>query len=365
MKSVRFLFFWAFLAVCSLSGILATGAAKVAPPDRFFPIYDYQNDWLVYNSQYKNYVPFSQGVDEANRHASLLIDLLKNRRYYLLVQSTSESYLFVEGALQNRLQANQWQELSIDSLYKIYKRDELLITVYGESGIEDKTVLLCNKKRLNDTSINSNVRSSFINIKPIAFTPFGNFAVIALIIILILNAWIFNLNPLSFIRLINPLEFFNGDPREQLSKINKPYSNAIIFFAAISAMMVGFILMFFSTHKLDLFSVNNILSEKPTTLYMLGDFLILSTIFFLLTYAKYVGMMVAGNMLNLDKQVDMLFVKIVQSSYLFYALAFLVVFSLSFNHLNWVNDMAAASLKIPPTKRSSAGLPGPHRKLAG
>lgn len=336
MKSIFSAVFWAFFTAVTLFGSLAQGAPKVNPPGQFFPVYNYQDDWLVYNGQYKNYVPFSQGVNEGTRFASLYIDLVKNRRYSLLVHSENESYLFLEGALQNRIAANKWQELNLDSLHRLYHKDELLLTIYGSPGIADKTVILCNKKKLTDTEAISPARSGFINIKPITFTPFGTFAGIALVIILILNAWIFNLNPLSFIRLINPIEFFNNDPRDQLSKINKPYSNTVIFFVAISSMMMGFTVIYLSINRLNLFSVSTILSEKTTTIQILGDFCILSLIFFLLIYAKYIFMVLAGNMLNLDKQVDIIFIKIVQSSYLFYALVFLAIFGLYSNHINWL-----------------------------
>jgi hypothetical protein len=100
---------------------------------------------------------------------------------------------------------------------------------------------------------------------------------------------------------------------------------------------MSFVVIYFSINKVNLFSVSTILSEKANTLQILGDFCILSLIFFLLIYAKYVCMVLAGNMLNLDKQVDIIFIKIVQSSYLFYAFAFLVIFALSFNHINWLD----------------------------
>ncbi|WP_342083003.1 DUF4271 domain-containing protein [Dyadobacter sp. OTU695] len=336
MKSIFPAVFWAFFTAITLLGSLAQGAAKVNPPSQFFPVYNYQDDWLVYSEQYKNYVPFSQGVNEGTRFASIYVDLVKNRRYSLLVHSESESYLFLEGALQNRIAAGKWQELNLDSLHRIYRKDELLLTIYGSPGISDKTVIICNKKKLTDSESPSPSRSGFINIKPVSFTPFGTFAGIALIIILIMNAWIYNLNPLSFIRLINPIEFFNNDPRDQLSKINKPYSNTVIFFVVISSMMMGFTVIYLSANRLNLFSVSTILSEKANTLQILGDFCILSLIFFLLVYAKYIFMVLAGNMLNLDKQVDIIFIKIVQSSYLFYALVFLVIFGLYSNHINWL-----------------------------
>lgn len=336
MKSIFPAFFWAFFTAVTFVGSLAQGAPTVNPPGQFFPVYNYQDDWLVYNEQYKNYVPFSQGVNEGTRFASIYIDLVKNRRYSLLVHSESESYLFLEGALQNRIAAGKWQELNLDSLHRLYHKDELLLTIYGNPGIADKTVIVCNKKKQTDSESIAPARSGFINIKPVSFTPFGTFAGIALLIILIVNAWIFNLNPLSFIRLINPIEFFNNDPRDQLSKINKPYSNTVIFFVAISSMMMAFTVVYLSANRLNLFSVSTILSEKANTLQILGDFCILSLIFFLLVYAKYIFMVLAGNMLNLDKQVDIIFIKIVQSSYLFYALVFLVIFGLYSNHINWL-----------------------------
>jgi hypothetical protein len=215
MKSIFSPVFWAFFTAGTLLGTLAQAAAKVSPPGQFFPVYNYQDDWLVYNGQYKNYVPFSQGVNEGTRFVSLYIDLVKNRRYSLLVHTDNESYLFLEGALQNRLASDKWQEINLDSLYRIYRKDELLLTIYGSPGIADKTVVICNKKKQADSEGVAPTRSWFINIKPISFSPFGSFAGIALVIILILNAWIFNLNPLSFIRLLNPIEFFNNDPRDQ------------------------------------------------------------------------------------------------------------------------------------------------------
>jgi hypothetical protein len=109
MKSISFTLFWAFLTAFSVFGTFASGAAKVNPPEQYFPVYDYQNDWLVYNPQYKNYVPFSQGVNEGARYVSLYIDLVKNRRYVLLLKAENESYLFLEGALQNKIVKDQWQ----------------------------------------------------------------------------------------------------------------------------------------------------------------------------------------------------------------------------------------------------------------
>lgn len=339
MKSSYLVRFWAFISALTFLSFTAYAAPKESPPEQFSSIYNYQNDWLVYNSQYKNYVPFSQGIDEGSRYASIYVDLIKNRNYYLLLKTDTENYLFVEGALQKEIPAEKWIRISVDSLYRIYKRDEILLTIYGSPGIEGKNLVLCNERKRNEAGIIESATSSLINIKPISFSPFGNFAVLSMLLILIVNAWIFNANPLAFIRLINPLELVNNDPRDQLSKINKPYSSGIVFFVVIVSMLTSFILLFLSSNKINIFSVNVILSDKSNTLELLGDFFILSTIFFLIFYCKYVFMVMAGNMLNLDKLVDILFIKIVQSAYLFYAAIFLLSFMMTFNGAAWMTSV--------------------------
>lgn len=312
------------------------GQDKIEPPADYFPIYNYQNDWLVYSNQFKNYVPYSQGVNEGARSVSLNIDLLKNRRYFLLIKTEAESYLFLNGTLQNKLLPDGWLKLNIDSLYRSFQQEELLLTIYGTPGITGKSILLANQKRKDAAGLIQRASSTLINIKPIQFSPFGNFAVMALLVVLILNAWIYNTNPLAFSRLVNPLEFFNNNPREQLSKVNKPYSNTVIFLVIIVSMLMSFVLIFLTSNDLNLFSVINILSEQSNALDYIRDFLLLSLIFFILLYGKFILMSVVGNMLNLDKQVDSLFLRILQSAYFFYAALLLVIFCLGFNNTNWL-----------------------------
>jgi hypothetical protein len=336
MKSIHSLLFIVVTAIFLFTGCNVQGASKALPPEQFFPVYDFQNDWLVYSSQYKNYVPFSKGINEGTKSVSLYIDLLKNRRYFLLVKAENESYLFLEGSLQKKILKDQWLELSIDSLFRIYKKEELLLSVYGNAGTDDKDVLICHKKPQDANGAIEKTASTLINIKPINFSQFGNFSVLAMLIILILNVWIFNANSLAFSRLINPLEFFNNDPREQLSKLNKPYSNTVIFLVIIVSMLMAFILVFFANNKLNLFSVSAILSEESNIIQFLIDFFMLSAIFFLLTYGKFIFMVLVGQMLNLDKLVETLFLKIIQSSYYFYVALFLLVFMLSLNNGIWL-----------------------------
>jgi hypothetical protein len=338
MKSCRQLFF-GILGLLYFCAPIAKGEDQATPPADFLSIYDFQNDWLVYSERYNNYVPYSKGINESTKSLSVSVDLLKNRGYFLLIRTEAEGYLFLNGSLQLKLLPQRWLTVNIDSLHKVFTKDELLVTIYGSAGTTGKRILLCNQKKKDVSGIIEQGTSTLINIRPIPFSSFGNFAVLALLMLLVLNAWIFNTNPLAFVRLINPLELFNNNPRDQLSKINKPYSNTIILFVIIDAMLMGFLLVFFNHNELNLFSVATILSEQTDTLQFLADFLLLSFIFFLLIYGKFVLMTVIGNMLNLDKLVDTLFLKIIQSTYFFYSLLFLLAFLPGFTQPNLLTSV--------------------------
>ena len=54
----------------------------------------------------------------------------------------------MQGALQTKLAPDTWLVLNIDSLRQLYKKDEILLTLYGSAGKEDKTVLIGHAKRI-------------------------------------------------------------------------------------------------------------------------------------------------------------------------------------------------------------------------
>ncbi|GAB2801812.1 hypothetical protein GCM10027275_54980 [Rhabdobacter roseus] len=338
MNVLRPLLFFALVLAGALSSRSVRADNEVGPGQKYYLVYDLRNDWLTYSSRYQNYVPFSKGIHEAETSASLLVDLLKNRPYTLLIQSRAESYLFIEGALQKRIAPGTWLELSLDSLYRNYRKEELLLTLYGSPGVDDKNVLVGHLKKENVAALPVST-SPLINIRPKFPTPFGDFSVLVFLFFLALNALTYTISPNTYRRLINPADYFNRDDRSEIHKFNKPYSRPVLLFVIQLSLIVSYLLLALANYDVNLFSAGTLLSERDQLSEILLDFLKLFGATFLLFYLKYVYMSLVGGMLNLDPIVDLHFLKALQSSYFFYSLLGLLVFTLSLHEPGWFESM--------------------------
>ncbi|GAB3172128.1 DUF4271 domain-containing protein [Telluribacter humicola] len=331
------------LLVLTVIGLVLPNSAKavneVGPDKKYFLVYDYQNDWLVYSTRYQNYVPYTRSLHEEALSVSLLVDLLKNRHYTLLIQTQKQNYLFVEGALQKKAEEGQWLTLSIDSLYRTYRKDEILLTLYGSSGIDGRKVLVANLKTASPVVLNDRATpTSLINIKPKPSNPFSDFSALVMLIILVMNVLAYNSHPLAFGRFINPLDFLDRDDREDINKLNKPYSSQMILFTILLCLVISYMLVVFTYNGVNLFNSGTILSGGTDLGELTTDYFKLFGISFLLFYLKYIYMSLVGGMLNLDKVVTIHYYKALQITYLFIGLFAIFTFSYSLYSPVWAID---------------------------
>jgi hypothetical protein len=322
--------FW-LLLVLTLTGLLqpasVQAANEVGPGKKYFLVYDYQNDWLVYNASYQNYVPYTRSLHDNDLSVSVLVDLLKNRRYTLLIQTQEQNYLFVEGAMQKRIKAAQWLELNIDSLYRTYRKDEIMLTLYGSTGTDSRKVLVANPVASAPLVLDK-AAPSLINIKPIPTNPFRDFSVLIMLLLLVLNVLTFLVSTAIFSRFVNPAELFENDDRSDNKSI-KPYNLSMLLLTALVALVQGYLLMVLHNNGLDLFSSGVVLTgggSLPDHFLHLGK---ISLVIFLLIYLKYLFMVMVAGMLNLDKIVNVHYFKSLQASYLFFGVSAIALFSYS------------------------------------
>lgn len=321
-----------------VSGILfslsSQAANETGPDNNFYIVQDCSNDWLVYNQRFQNYTPYTQSADEAELSVSLLLDLLKNRRYTLLIHTQKENYLFIEGSLQKKIEPGQWVQLSIDSLLRKTRKEEILLTLYGSQGIAGKEVYIANPKTVTP-EITEEAAPSIINIKPKKFNRFDDFSVIVLIVILIINLLTYYTSPYSYGRFINPLEYFDRSDRNEMYKLSKPFSQEIILFVTLTSSVISYLLLVLSQSGLNLFSSGIFLSDGYTFLQFATNYLTLFLFTFVIFYLKYLFMSLVGGVLNLAPVINLHFLKVLQSSFLFYAGIVVLVFSYSSYYPLW------------------------------
>ncbi|TDB65132.1 DUF4271 domain-containing protein [Arundinibacter roseus] len=344
MKLVRLLSTLSLVLIFSSFFSLSWAVNEIGPDKNHYLVYDYQHDWLTFSSRYKSFVPYSKGVNDSELSVSLLVDLSKYKRYDLLVWVANENYLFIEGALQQKLTADSWRTLNVDSLSRVYKKSELLLTLYGSSGIDGKKVLIGHSKKNVGTSEKKLVPGlSFINIKPIPTSPFEDYAIVVVVLILILTLFTYTSSPVTFRRFLSPKDLFDTSDRNDFYRFSKPYSRSVLLITLIVSMGLAYLILFFTHHKLDLFYKSGLLLEGETFAQLGLDQIKLTLLFIGLFFVKFIFMGVAGGVLNLENVINTHYIKSLQFSYLFYLFFILISFSLALQYPDWL-EQAQSSL---------------------
>lgn len=319
----------------SLSSFVWAGG-EVGPDGRYYLVRDLQHDWLTYSQEYKNYVPYSRGLNETEMSASLLVDLLQNRRYELLVSTSRQNYLFIEGALQRKLTPDAWLALDIDSLRRVYRKSEILLTLYGSPGIEDKKVLIGHARRIQNASVTRKQNLPIINIKPLRTTPFEDFSIVLLLFLLIVTLFTYTSSPSLFRRFVRPNDFFDRSDRNDFYNFTKPYTPFMVMVALFVSAGMAYLVLFLTHFDLELFYTAGFFSEGNTFAGLLLDQAKLTLVCLGLLFLKYLLMNLVGSVLNLGKTVNAHYIKALQMSYLFYAFNVVTFFALLLPNPQWL-----------------------------
>lgn len=330
--------FFSFLLVFFSGSFFSSAIAEneIGPQHSYFLVYNYQHDWLTFSTQYNNFIPYSRAVHEDELSFSLLIDLQKNSKYDLLISTSKENFLFIEGALQKKLEPEEWITLDIDSLKRAYRKDLLLVTIYGTPGVENKTVYIGNRRKSISQQEPNNTKSlSLINIKPVVGSPFQDFSILIVILILILAAFNYTTSSNAFRRFVSSNDFIDTSERNDFYTFNKPFTRVILLNTIIVGATFSYIFLFFSHYKFDFFDPRGLLTEESTLFELLLDQVKLTVIVFISFNFKYLLMGAVGSVLNLSKVVNTHYVKSLQISFFFYGIVMLVCFGLSLDSPAW------------------------------
>ena len=314
----------------------AQAEGEVGPGGQYYLVRDLKSDWLTFSEKYQNYVPYSRGVNETDLSVSLLVDLLQNRRYFLLLSATRENYLFIEGALQQKLPPDSWLALDIDSLRRVHKKDRLLVTLFGGPGIEGKTALIGHARRRVESSAARQQIFPIINIKPLPTSPFEDFSIILLLVLLLLTLFTYTSAPSLFRRFVQPRDFFDASERNDLYAFTKPYNRFMVLIALFVSAGMAYLVLYLAHYGLELFYAAGYLSEGNTLTGLLLDQALLTAICMGFFFFKYLLMSVVGSVLNLGRAIDTHYIKALQLSYVFYGLCALVCFALLLPNPQWL-----------------------------
>jgi hypothetical protein len=300
-----------------LLSIQALFAAETGPNKQFYQVRDFKDDWQVYDDRLKAYVPyiFEQHLNYPAHTA--ILDIESNRNYYLLVNAKSDdNFLFIEGSLRQKVSKGKWLVLNIDSLYNVYRKQNIYITLYGSQNIDDKSIEIGHQKTINQKSIQ--LADEKVLAKPRSPQPFKNYFIIISVFILVIFSYLSNSYVRAFQRYYSIKDLFDTLIREQSFLINKPLSRMSIMFVIMLSMIIGLLYMFLQSRGIFLFGGRFILQEGETAWDLFTNYIRITLLAFGFMVLKYFFISMVGQLFNLEKVVDIHYFKIIQASIIFY-----------------------------------------------
>ena len=341
---IKTVYFFLLTVYCLLpNDLIAKGG--LSADKSFYIVHDYQDDWQVFDERYKAYVPYVREQHKGYNSFSLFFDIENYKGYKILYRSEKENYLFIDASLQKKLLISTLVVLDIDSLENIFGKTKLFLTIYGtNTNVEDLSLQIGNKISNSQKAIEMN--ESLLTILPRDISPFQNFFVIGLMLLVCFYAFLYNFQPKSFERFFSPRDLLTISKRDDSFVVNKPFDLGNIFFVVSLSLTLGFIFMLITHEKTDLFSASNILNEGETLGALMLNFLEISIIVFASLVLKYWVLRVLSNLYRLDNITNIHYFKIIQASSLFF-LVLLIVLTLSTVSIPGIVKNAEKYLSIP------------------
>ncbi len=327
------LFHFSFLIFhFSLFTFAQSRTTGTGPGGRFDPIHSFQDDFLVYDEATKAYVPYILEQHADQTALSAFVDLESNRRYRLLISTQQDGYLFINAALKRKLRAGQWQVLSIDSLYRVYRTAEVFVTLYGAPGLADKQLLIAHPRSATQKPII--LRDDNLSVRPRPISIYDDFLNGGLVFLLATHAFLFSFYRRAFLRFYNPLDLFSLRAQEESFLINRPLSSTNNLFVLNLSFVLAYLVIFVQSRNVDVFSSRTLLLGSQPFVALLGEFLFLTAVAFLALLGKYVALEVVGGLYRLSSVINIHYFKVLQASMLFFSGMTLVLATVAYNSLN-------------------------------
>lgn len=325
--------FHIILLIVISSALLFMQDARAATPvgnnDSHTVVTDFERNWYVYDEEYKSYVPYI-----SERHFNIpahvvFCNLEQNLRYELLIKcEEANNFLFIEGALKRKLPVNEWLILPIDSLYQVYKKKQIYLTIYGSKDLDSKQVVIGHRVSNEATPGQKKNGEDILQILPRKLTPYQSSLSLLFLVTLCLFAYLsasYNRAFTGFFDLMGPFTVYS---REQSLFASQALSRTNVLFIILLSLIfsLGYLLLKYS--GLSLLGNKWFLQEGETLGILLANFFRLSILFFISLIGKYFFLGFLGGLFNLGKVVDLHYFKLIQTNTVFYSVFTVILFSM-------------------------------------
>lgn len=301
----------------------------IGPTGQYYPVHSFQDDFQVFDAATQAYVPYIPELHATQTALSAYVDLESNRHYKLLLSTQEDGYLFINAALRKNLRAGTWQILDIDSLFRVYRRPELFLTLYGSPGIAGKQLYIAYPRSAVQKTII--LRDDNLSVRPRPVPVYSNFLNIGLLIVLGFFAFLFSFHHRAFSRFFSLRDLLSVRAQEESFLISRPLSSVNLLFTLGLSLLVAYLMILAQSHNVDVFSGRVLLPVLTQWGGVGSEYVLLTVLAFGAIIGKYLLVDVISGLYKLQDITNVHFFKIVQSSLLFFTGLALVMLVIAYN----------------------------------
>ena len=289
-----------------------------------------KSEWLVYDQKYDIYVPFIENTGQSTNSFAFFVKQNESmgRQLHCCVQAGTS--FFIEEKIIAVYDTKECFKLNVDSLFVVFKKESLYISVYNESLRLDEFNTYLVSPVIAYQTASKNTENDLIQRKN---RNAKNFYIIAFLLFASLLGVAYNTNPKSFKEYyaLNKTFTFTSrhDNSAKLSLFDR-FTLAILF---LHSTFIAFVLVVIFQQQNEIF--DNLITINPNGLSMaLYGWLKLSIIVFFVLILKFLLIQVTSKLMRFTEIVSTHFFEFLRLSIFIYSTALIFVLGIMFYSYN-------------------------------
>ncbi len=326
-----------------LSFVFQSFARPTGPKNEYQMVYDFKNDWELYNSKLELYVPYIKSTSTKEQAYALRINLADYPNTFLIIKNSGPNCnLFFDKTLKSIVKKGQWYIFSINKLKSEIKKDDLSLFFYGETKPEELEISISYKNEAQITSTEK-IKKSIINFLPRYNNPFRSILAFGFLIFISLTSFLGSSFSKAFIRYFGIGGLFSKIGKDGAFLINKPLDRPNVLFVILTSTIIAFVILIYSpSQNLRIYTTFGTFEKWGTFAdYFIGYLLVL---FICLTalIVKYFLLKVVGNLFTMNRLIDIHYFRMIQATLIFGSICtifFLINHSMNYFGLQNINPL--------------------------
>ena len=290
-------------------------------------IYDYGNDWVVFDKSKKSYIPYFRSDENELQTFSLKVDLSKYPKSYLLIEVPSASVdLFLDNKLYVNTQKQQWLVYNFDNLKSETRKNEVIFSFLTTATPSSITVLAGFPKKHEAISDSKLKRNDTIKLIPRTGLRYKSGLAVAFLISLVLTTFVSGNYQRIYQKFFSLRELFNLNVSDDLFLIGRPLDRPGLLILILTSMMSSLVIMLLDIGGFHLLDESIIFKSGDSFTLFISNFSKISIVIFTVFILKYFFLILMGGFFNIRNVVESHFFKNIQTTILLISLIFILLF---------------------------------------